>query len=343
VLTYNNTAFWSAYISYEKQYAKQMGIQLVGPVVCCDTYGADAPLQNTQVESMVNEGVQAIILNPEDVAAEGPSLAYAAKHHVPVVSVDTILATGKDYIVVRASNLFYGYAACAYIASKVRSGYVVENEGDLSSSNGGDRATGFDTCMAKIDPGVHILKDPTNWDPTTMVTDAENALNAYGHQVKAIYDASSGGDPGIVKYLAAKGYGPAGSSKDHVIVIGDDGVAFEQCYIQQGWMDAASSQPANLYALGALTYAKDAAQGVTLKVGMPGLGGAKLTTVAYKGDVQLYDPIVAPFVTKTALTLHGPATNGNPASFKTTAVSDPSLWGNVYGKAHGGICSGVTP
>jgi len=89
VLTYNNTAFWSAYISYENQYAKQMGIQLVGPVVCCDTYGANAPLQNTQVESMVNEGVKAIILNPEDVAAEGPSLAYAAKHHVPVVSVDT--------------------------------------------------------------------------------------------------------------------------------------------------------------------------------------------------------------------------------------------------------------
>ena len=60
-------------------------------------------------------------------------------------------------------------------------------------------------------------------------------------------------------------------------------------------------------------------------------------------DVQLSDPIVAPFVTKTQLTLKGPKTDGQPASFKTTAVTDPALWGNVYGKAHGGICNGVTP
>jgi len=342
-LTYNNTAFWSAYISYEQQYAKQLGLQLVGPLVCCDTYGANAPLQNQQVEDLVNEGVKAIILNPEDVAAEGPSLAYAAKHGVKVVSVDTILAAGKDYVVVRASNLFYGYAACAYIASKVKSGYVVENEGDLSSSNGADRATGFDTCMAKIDPGVHILKDPTLWNPTTMVTDAENAINAHGKDVKAIYDASSGGDPGIVKFLASKGFGPIGSHEPHVIVIGDDGVAFEQCYIEQGWMDAASSQPANLYALGALTYAKDAAMGVVLHPGEKGVGAPALAVTSYRGDTQLTDPIVAPFVTKVKMTLHGPATNGNPATFTTTPVSDPTLWGNVYGKAHGGICSGVTP
>ena len=30
-LTYNNTAFWSAYINYETQYAQQMHIKLLGP------------------------------------------------------------------------------------------------------------------------------------------------------------------------------------------------------------------------------------------------------------------------------------------------------------------------
>ena len=116
-LTYNNTPFWSAYISYEQQFAKQMGVQLIGPLVCCDTYGSDAPLQNQQVKDLVNEGAQAIVLNPEDASAMGPGLQYAAAHHVKVVSVDTILGAGSDYIVVRASNLFYGYDACAYIAA----------------------------------------------------------------------------------------------------------------------------------------------------------------------------------------------------------------------------------
>jgi ABC-type sugar transport system substrate-binding protein len=341
-LTYNNTPFWSAYISYEQQYAKQMGVQLIGPLVCCDTYGSDAPLQNQQVKDLINEGAQAIVLNPEDASAMAPGLQYAAAHHVKVVSVDTILGAGSDYIVVRASNLFYGYDACVYIAARVKSGYVLENEGDLTSSNGADRKTGFDDCMAKIDPGVHILHDPTLWSPTTEVTDAQNAINAYGHSLKAISEPASGGDPGIIKYLAAKGYGPIGSKKPHVILISNDGVAYEQCYVADGWMDAMNSQPANLYAEGAVKYAKDAADGVVLKVGMPGLSSAPLGHASYKGDVQLTDPLVAPFVTKTQMTFHGPATDGQPATFSSTAVSDPTLWGNVYGKAHGGVCATAT-
>jgi len=341
-LTYNNTPFWSAYISYEQQFAKQYGVKLIGPLICCDTYGSDAPLQNQQVKDLVNEGAQAIILNPEDASAMGPGLAYAAAHHVKVVSVDTILGAGSDYIVVRASNLFYGYDACAYIASKVKSGYVLENEGDLTSSNGADRKTGFDDCMAKLDPTVHILHDPTLWSPTTEVTDAQDAINAYGHNLKAISEPASGGDPGIIKYLAAKGYGPIGSSKDHVILISNDGVAYEQCYVADGWMDAENSQPANLYAEGAVKYAKDAAEGVVLKVGMPGLSSAKLGKTSYKGDVQLADPLVAPFVTKTQMTFHGPGTDGQPTRFTSTPVSNPNLWGNVYGNAHGGVCATAT-
>ena len=342
-LSYNNTAFWSAYVAYEQQFAKQLGVQLIGPLVCCDTYGSNATLQNQQVEDLVKEGAQAIILNPEDASAEGPSIAYAYAHHVPIISVDTILGAGKDYIVVRASNLFYGYSACSYIASKVKSGYVVDNEGQQVSSNGHDRAVAFNDCMAKLDPKVHVLSKDTLWNPNTALTFTEAAIDAYHSQVKAVYDEFSGPDPGIIKFLDNKGYGPAGSKKDHVILGGDDGVAYEQCYIQQGWMDFASSQPANLYAKGAVMYAKDAAMGVKLKVGDPGLTSAALAHVSYKGDVQLTDPIVAPFVTQSQMTLHGPSTDGQPASFKTTAVSDPALWGNVYGKAHGGICNGVTP
>jgi hypothetical protein len=49
--TYNNTAFRSAYINYEQQYAKQMNIQLLGLLLA----GADASLQNQQIENLVNE------------------------------------------------------------------------------------------------------------------------------------------------------------------------------------------------------------------------------------------------------------------------------------------------
>ncbi len=99
-LTYNNTAFWAAYINYEQQYAQQMNVKLLGPLLSA----ASASVQNQQIEQLVNEGAQAIIVNPETATSLGPAITYANAHNVQLVSVDTIVGAGKVYMVVRASN-----------------------------------------------------------------------------------------------------------------------------------------------------------------------------------------------------------------------------------------------
>ena len=333
-LAYNNTAFWAAYINYEQQYAQQMHIKLLGPLLAA----ANASLQNQQIEQLVNEGAQAIVVNPETATSLGPAIDYANAHHVQLVSVDTIVGVGKVYMVVRASNTLYGQDACAYISSKVKSGYVLDLEGDLTSSNGADRTDAFDSCMAANDPNVKVLKEPTVWTDATAVTDAQNAINAYGNQLKAIYSQWSSPDTGIIPLLKSKGMG-AGSANP-VLVVSDDGVPFEMCDISNGSVAASQSQPANLYAQYALTYAVDAAKGVKHAAGDPGGGAPKLENVTYKGDTNLADPIVAPFVTKDTATLSlAKPVDGLPASFTTTPVSDQTLWGNVYGQAHGGVCA----
>jgi len=333
-LTYNNTAFWSAYINYEQQYATQMHIKLLGPLLSA----ASASLQNQQIENLVNEGAQAIVVNPETAISLGPAITYANAHHVQLISVDTIVGVGHVYMVVRASNTTYGQDACAYISSQVKSGDVLDLEGDLTSSNGADRTNAFDSCMAANDPSVKILKDPTVWTDATAVTDAQNAVNAYGSQLKAIYSQWSSPDTGIIPLLKSKGFGPG--TAHPVILISDDGVPFEMCDIGNGSVTASQSQPANLYAQYALTYAVDAAKGVKLSPGQPGGGAPALANVSYNGDVNLADPIVAPFVTKNAVTLTVPSpVDGLPGTVTTTPVSDASLWGNVYGSAHGGVCA----
>jgi ABC-type sugar transport system substrate-binding protein len=333
-LTYNNTAFWAAYINYEQQYAKQMHIKMLGPLLA----GANASLQNQQIENLVNEGAKAIVVNPETATSLGPAIAYAAAHHVQLVSVDTIVGVGKVYMVVRASNTLYGQDACAYISQQVKSGYVLDLEGDLTSSNGADRTNAFNACMAANDPGVKVLKDPTVWTDATAVTDAQNAINAYGKQLKAIYSQWSSPDTGIIPLLKSKGLGPG--TANPVILVSDDGVPFEMCDIANGTVSASQSQPANLYAKYALTYAVDAAKGVKLAAGQPGGGAPALANVSYQGDTNLADPIVAPFVTKTQTTLAvSTPVDGLPGSVTSTPVSDSTLWGNVYGAAHGGVCA----
>jgi ABC-type sugar transport system substrate-binding protein len=333
-LTYNNTAFWSAYINYEQQDAKQMKIKLLGPLLAA----ADASLQNQQIENLVNEGAQAIVVNPETATSLGPAISYAAAHHVQLVSVDTIVGAGKVYMVVRASNTLYGQDACAYIAQTVKSGYVLDLEGDLTSSTGADRTTAFNACMKANDPAVKVLAKPTVWTDATAVTDAQDAINAYGSQLKAIYSQWSSPDTGIIPLLKKKGLGPG--SAHPVMLISDDGVPFEMCDIGTGAVNASQSQPADLYAKWALTYAVDAAKGVKLAAGQPGGGAPALQNVSYQGDVNLADPIVAPFVTKSqqTLTISSPV-DGLPGSVTTNPVSDQALWGNAYGAAHGGVCS----
>jgi ABC-type sugar transport system substrate-binding protein len=328
-LTYNSTAFWAAYINYETQYASQLHVKLLGPLLAA----ANASLQNQQIEDLVNEGAKAIIVNPETATSLGPAIAYASAHHVQLISVDTIVGVGKVYMVVRASNTIYGLDACAFISSKVKSGYVLDLEGDLTSSNGADRTNAFDQCMAANDPNVHVLKDPTVWTEATAVTDAQNAVNAYGSDLKAIYAQWSSPDLGVLPLLASK------HLTGKVLVVSDDGVPFEMCDISKGSLDASQSQPANLYAYWALKYALDAANGVTLKAGDPGGGAPALQMVTYAGDSNLGDPMVAPFVTKTGQTFNVTPVDGLPGTVTSTAVSDAQLWGNVYGSSHGGVCS----
>ena len=69
-LTYNNTAFWAAYINYESQYAKQLHIKLIGPLLAA----ANASLQNQQIEELVNEGAKAVVVNPETATRDRKSV-----------------------------------------------------------------------------------------------------------------------------------------------------------------------------------------------------------------------------------------------------------------------------
>jgi ABC-type sugar transport system substrate-binding protein len=328
-LTYNNTAFWAAYINYEKQYAQQLHIKLIGPLLAA----ANASLQNQQIEELVNEGAKAVVVNPETATSLGPAISYAAAHHVKLISVDTIVGVGKVYMVVRASNILYGLDACAYISSRVKSGYVVDLEGDLTSSNGEDRTNAFNACMAANDPHVKILKEPTDWVDPTAVTDAQNAVNAYGSKIKAIYSQWSSPDTGLLPLLKNK------NLTGKVLVVSDDGVPFEMCDISKGLINASQSQPADLYAYWALKYAVDAARGVVLKPGQTGGGAPTLQTLSFGGDTNLGDPIVAPFVTKTAQTFSVTPVDGQSGAVTSTPVTDTKLWGNVYGATHGGVCS----
>lgn len=296
-----STGFWAAYVQYEKGFAKSDGLTLSGPI----SADGSAATQAENIQTLINEKVNVLLVNPVDSSAIATSDQLAAKAHIPVVMMDVGPTSGHIYAVVRANNLTIGADAAKYICNSAggakATGTAAVLQGDLASLNGLDRSNGFIDEMGKVCPEVHVVTYPTLWDSATAVSDATEALNTYS-DLKGIYSSFSGPDDGIINAIKA-----AGKSAT-VPLVETDGVPAEMALIRQGSLAAAVSQPVNLYAEEGLAYAKLAAQGKPKpKLGSKGLGGGQIVNL--NGSPE--DALPSIFVTKSN-------------------VNAKALWGNTY-------------
>src|SRR5579884_139678 len=287
-LTFNNTDFWTNYISYEKKFAAQYNATLIGPLVANN----NAAQQITDIHTLIQEGAQALIVNPVDSAAIAPALDYAASKNIPVVSVDVAPSSGKVFMIVRADNIAYGQKSCQYIATHATSktGHIAVLEGDLASLNGQDRTNGCIQYLKANYPSFQIAQYATKWDTPTAVNDAKTALSTYP-DLRGIYVQLSAPEDGIIAAeKAASRFAPVGNSS-HIVLVGNDGVPHEHALIRSGELDATISQPA--------------LEGKTYSAGETTDHNSKIISL----DGNLEDALPAPIVDKSN-------------------VNDPNLWGN---------------
>ena len=302
-LTFNNTDFWTNYIKYETQFATQYNATLIGPLVANN----DSAKQISDIHTLIQEGAQALIVNPVDSAAIAPALDFAASKNIPVVSVDVAPSSGKVFMIVRADNVLYGMNSCKFIATHATSssGHIAILEGDLASLNGKDRTDGCNQMIQSKYPNFKTVEYATKWDTPTAVNDAKTALSTYP-DLRGIYVEWGAPEDGILAAEQALGkLTPVGSSS-HIVLVGNDGVPHEHALIRASQLDATISQPANSYAQYAVFYARAALEGKTYT--------ANQTTdhnsmyVSLQGNLE--DALPAPVVDKAN-------------------VNDPNLWGNA--------------
>ena len=302
-LTFNNTDFWTNYISYETKFANQYNAQIIGPLVANN----DSAKQISDIHTLIQEGAQALIVNPVDSAAIAPALDFAASKNIPVVSVDVAPSAGKVFMIVRADNVLYGMNSCKYIAShaSASSGTIAVLEGDLASLNGQDRSNGCKQEIQSHYPNFKVVEYATKWDTPTAVNDAKTALSTYP-DLRGIYVEWSAPEDGILAAEQAAGKFTSVGSPSHIVLIGNDGVPHEHAQIRANKLDATISQPANAYAQYAIFYAQQALEGKTYSAGQS--TDHNSTIVSLQGNLE--DALPAPVVDKIN-------------------VNDPNLWGNA--------------
>jgi ribose transport system substrate-binding protein len=287
VLTYNFPGFWGNYLSYESQYESQQGVKLVGPLVAnVEAKGNEAAQQITDVKTLISQGVQALIINPADSAAIAPALDYAKSKKIPVVTVDVAPSQGSVYMIVRADNTAYGTKSCDYIASHASSpGTIAMVEGDLTSLNARDRATGCTSVISSKYPNFQVKAYETkDWGTDPAVQNATTALTAIS-DLRGIYVHWSVPEDGI---LAAEK-----QKNKKVLLVGNDGAPHECDLIRSKQLDATIDQPADKYAYYAIYYAKQAIAGTKYSDGQSTDHASKIVTV--QGNLE--DALAAPLVT----------------------------------------------
>ncbi len=304
-LSFNNTDFWTNYITYQTKFATQYNATLIGPLVAA----GDAGKQITDINTLIQEGAQALLINPVDSAAIAPALATAAAKNIPVVSVDVAPSAGSLYMIVRADNVLYGQESCKYIAQHAASttGHVAIMEGDLVSLNGKDRTDGCTKYLQTNYPNLKIVAYATKWDTPTAVNDAKTAISTYP-DLRGIYVEWSAPEDGIIAAeKATSRYSAVGSgSKTHIVLIGNDGTPHEHALIRSKDLDGSISQPANSYAQYAIYYCQQALAGMKYTAGQS--TDHSSTIVSLQGNLE--DALQAPLV-------------------DLTNVNDPKLWGNA--------------
>lgn len=222
----------------------------------------DASGQISDIESLISQGVDAIIINPHDRTALDDIISYADEQGVIVISVDQAVTAEEAYNVTN-DQVAYGEMGARWLFEQLGgSGDVVYMRGADGAPADVARDEGFQAALADY-PDINIVSEThTNWDPSTGAQQALEILST--NEVDGIW--TSGIDYSVVEQFEAAGH-------EYVPIVGADNNGFIQQLIElkgEGLTGAIVSNPppiggvATAIALDLLTGEEDHEQDTTL-------------------------------------------------------------------------------
>ncbi|MCM3159324.1 ribose ABC transporter substrate-binding protein RbsB [Bacillus subtilis] len=230
VSTLNNPFFVSLKKGTEKE-AKKRGMK----VIIVDAQN-DSSKQTSDVEDLIQQGVDALLINPTDSSAISTAVESANAVGVPVVTIDRSAEQGKVETLVASDNVKGGEMAAAFIADKLGKGAkVAELEGVPGASATRERGSGFHNIA---DQKLQVVtKQSADFDRTKGLTVMENLLQ--GHpDIQAVFAHNDEMALGALEAINSSG-------KD-ILVIGFDGNKDALASIKDGKLSATVAQQPEL-------------------------------------------------------------------------------------------------
>ncbi|KMO73167.1 xylitol/threitol ABC transporter substrate-binding protein [Mycolicibacterium chubuense] len=213
VSVYDMSSFITAGKEGMEAYAKDNNIELVW-----NSANLDVSTQADQVDSMVNQGVDAIIVVPIQADSLGPQVATAKSKGIPLVAVNAALNNPDVAASVQPDDVAAGEQEMQMMADRLGGkGNIVILQGPLGQSGELDRTKGINNVLAKY-PDIKVLaKDTANWKRDEAVNKMKNWISGFGPQINAV--VAENDDMGLGALQALKE-----SGRTDVPIVGIDGI-----------------------------------------------------------------------------------------------------------------------
>ncbi len=213
VSVYDMSSFITAGKEGMEAYAKANNIELVW-----NSANLDVSTQANQVDSMVNQGVDAIIVVPIQADSLGPQVATAKSKGIPLVAVNAALSNPDVAASVQPDDVAAGAQEMQMMADHIGGkGNIVVLQGPLGQSGEIDRTKGIKQVLAKY-PDIKILAmDTANWKRDEAVNKMKNWISGFGPQINAV--VAENDDMGLGALQALKE-----SGRSDVPIVGIDGI-----------------------------------------------------------------------------------------------------------------------
>jgi ribose transport system substrate-binding protein len=213
VTVYDMSSFITAGKEGMDTYAKAKNIELVW-----NSANNDVSTQASQVDSLINQGVSAIIVVPVQADSLGPQIATAKAKNIPLLAVNAALNSSDLAGNVQPDDVAAGAQEMQMMADRLGGkGNIVVLQGPLGGSGEINRGKGIDQVLAKY-PDIKVLaKDTANWKRDEAVNKMKNWISSFGPQINGV--VSQNDDMGLGALQALKEANRAG-----VPIVGIDGI-----------------------------------------------------------------------------------------------------------------------
>lgn len=198
-------ALIQAWQDYQQQIAKEQGLNFEWVYTVADD---DPAKQASNIEDLINQGVNVVVARASDSAAIGASIKAARAANIPFVAFDRAPSTETATAYVGGDSRDEALTTAAEISKQMKAagvkGKCIELLGALTDVNAVNRTKAFAEVAARDGAYEIVQQVPTEWKPDLFLSGTTNALKAHP-EANCILTASDFAWPSIQSALEGAG------------------------------------------------------------------------------------------------------------------------------------------